>query len=189
MLKPGTYRLRIDVTNPDPDGRYKHDWRRHKTWEAGAVFIAVDIRHPVLAGERLTTLQLVGGRGYLYPSEYAALEVALEPIAETHEAMFTRLDCTSCFAKWLVESGRVSAADFEKLWNIYENPAPEHHVEHRGSEAEELRKVIEGAIASLTGENDDFDGLDQDAIGRTIKQSLDRVNARDSLARLAEPKA
>lgn len=37
-LEPGLYRLTQDVKNPEPDRRYKYDWRYRATIPAGAVF-------------------------------------------------------------------------------------------------------------------------------------------------------
>jgi len=41
-LPEGFYRLKCDVTNPQPDRRQKHDWRALVSWQKGARFRIVD---------------------------------------------------------------------------------------------------------------------------------------------------
>jgi len=143
MLKPGTYKLTHDVTNPKPDRRKTSDWRAKPTWRAGSEFIVTERRYDLddaldgLSDEERTEIEakmvtteinLVGNRWSHMnvrensePEQHAALAAALEAIPETHEAMFTRLSVPSeYFARWLVESGRLTPAAFEKLWEIYQ---------------------------------------------------------------------
>jgi hypothetical protein len=42
MLKPGTYKLSIDVENPCADLNKKYDWRFFPVWRAGLEFIVED---------------------------------------------------------------------------------------------------------------------------------------------------
>lgn len=39
ILKPGTYVLTKDVTNPKPDLRHRHDWRYEREFKAGRYFV------------------------------------------------------------------------------------------------------------------------------------------------------
>jgi len=39
MRKPGTYRLMYDVINPNPDLRFKRDWRAQPVFKCGWLFI------------------------------------------------------------------------------------------------------------------------------------------------------
>ena len=139
MLKPGTYRLPGDIPNPRPDRRLKRDWRAFPVWEAGWEFLvesygvarnAPDPDGP--AASTYTVIRLVGHRwshenlGPGNEEQYAALTAALVPCPESLKAMFTRLDVNDYFAKWFVESGKVSREEFEKLWYEYEHQDDDH---------------------------------------------------------------
>jgi hypothetical protein len=146
MLKPGTYKLVRDVANPQPDRRKTRDWRAFPTWKADTEFLVVafyrdtnrmlDSVKAALTPEQIeriearaaySVIQLVGHRwsfesiGPGNEEQYAALMAALEPVPESHEAMFTRLDVRDYFAKWLVESGRLTPQAFETLHKAYED--------------------------------------------------------------------
>lgn len=41
-MKAGVYRLAADVTNPKPDRRERHDWRKFATWSTGLVVYVFD---------------------------------------------------------------------------------------------------------------------------------------------------
>jgi hypothetical protein len=42
-LPDGMYVLRGDVTNPAPDRRERHDWRKAATWKAGMKFVLLTV--------------------------------------------------------------------------------------------------------------------------------------------------
>ena len=129
MLKPGTYRLARDVTNPSPDRRRTRDWRASPVWEKGEEFL-VQAHSTTLTSERVgsidySTIVLVGdGRareiGPGHSDQYQALESALVPVEESQEAMFTALGVRDMFARWLVESGKIQRDVFRALWEEYQ---------------------------------------------------------------------
>jgi len=144
-LKAGTYKLSRDVENPHPDRRKTRDWRAIPLWKAGTEFLVqtygretnslIDSVKSELTPEQIerierkvsySVIQLVGHRWsheYIGPGnveQYTALGAALEPIPESHEAMFTRLGVRDYFARWLVESGRLTPQAFETLHEAYE---------------------------------------------------------------------
>lgn len=149
MLKPGTYKLTRDVTNPKPDRRKTSDWRAKPMWPEGTQFIVKERRYDledaglsaedrakisdeeraVIETKMITTeIHLVGSRWShmnvrenAEAEQHAAISAALEAIEESHAAMFTRLGVPSeYFTRWLVESGRLTPSAFEKLWEVYQ---------------------------------------------------------------------
>lgn len=143
MLKPGTYKLLHDVVNPAPDRRHTRDWRRVPTWKEGTEFLVVEHRDrggldedflktlseeaqaKLRAATVYTVIQLVGYRwshhaiGPGHDEQYRALEEALAPVEESHEAFFTRLGVQDGFACWLVTSGKMTREQFEALHAEY----------------------------------------------------------------------
>lgn len=87
MLKPGIYKLLIDLANPNPDRRLKRDWRGFPVWNSGWKFIVdeSDVHAARDSEVSCTTISLVG-RSQLNHSigpelagQYAVLESALVP--------------------------------------------------------------------------------------------------------------
>ncbi len=138
-MKPGTYQLARDVTNPAPRLRVKKDWTKHAVWKAGTKFLV----EPVSTGAKHVLVRKVGSSlayrlrqqpRYTTPaliaseaSQFAALAGALVPVAEDVDALFSRLGVDAYdlaeFLKHLVESGGLDAKDFERRfakWTITE---------------------------------------------------------------------
>lgn len=117
MLNPGTYKLTSDVTNPKADKRKKGDWTARPKFEAGEIIVVIGSR-----GDRAATIKCVGenhhDRFSTLDERATALEPHLQPIEETIGAMFLRLDVYSWhlpqFLRYLIESGAMTKADFEK---------------------------------------------------------------------------
>jgi hypothetical protein len=59
-ITPGTYKLKVDIVNPRPDGRVRHDWRKEKVWKAGRTFYISECGLG-FTGDR-TVLQIHSGR-------------------------------------------------------------------------------------------------------------------------------
>lgn len=129
MLKPGTYVLPCDVTNPEPDRRHKRDWREFPVWKKGEEFVVEqDARD---SGTVYTRIMLVGHRwthqaiGPGHEAKYSALEAALVPSDETLDAMFTALRVDDRFARWLLEAERLDRETFRRLWaEFYDGEEP-----------------------------------------------------------------
>jgi len=146
VIKPGTYMLARDVKNPSPDRRFTRDPRCKPVWLTGTEFLVIerqrvlaeelaadlteDQRQRVLEASRYTVLQFVGD-GYPTVHEigpgnnqgrFDAIVAALVPVVESTRALFTRLGVSTnnYFARWLVESGRLTPKLFEQLWLEYE---------------------------------------------------------------------
>lgn len=147
MIKPGTYKLSRDVQNPAPDRRFKRDWRFVPTWRAGAEFIVTEWsretdsvfealdergeltperRAAIIESARYATIRAVDSPYSHYEigpgneASFEALSAALVPVEESIDAMFARLSVRSNFARWLVDSGRLTPQLFEKLWAAYQ---------------------------------------------------------------------
>lgn len=126
MMPAGTYRLKCDVTNPRADRRERYDWRKKPGWAAGTEFIVKNELVDDLL--ELPAIRLVGSKygyqtvmpGGVCADLYKVLEAALEPVAESCDALITRLDVRDHFAQWLLRSGAVSRELFERLWSTYE---------------------------------------------------------------------
>jgi hypothetical protein len=134
-MKPGTYRLARDVTNPAPRARVKNDWTKHAVWKAGTKFLV----EPIATGSKHVFVRKVGsGLAYtlkqkplhatpaLLASEAAqfeALASALVAIGEDIDALFERLGVDAydlaAFLKHLVETGVLD--DFERRFTKWAN--------------------------------------------------------------------
>jgi hypothetical protein len=119
MIPPGNYILPCDVINPLPDGRVRDDWRKQRLWRAGTEFL-------VEALGDITIIQMVGSRwrrlNDIRPSDtlvYEKLAASLVPTLESTDAFLFRLDITDQGMAWLLRSGRVSRALFERLVEAY----------------------------------------------------------------------
>ena len=115
MLKPGTYRLSADVKNPHPDRRKRGDWTARSLFEAGSIFVVLDSASvPII--KRVNSSH--HDRLFVSDERALALEPHLQPIDETIGAMFLRLDVYSwylpAFLRYLIESGVMSSAEFER---------------------------------------------------------------------------
>lgn len=72
----------------------------------------------------LTALDAVRGRTFphgLMRDAFARVAEALVPCAESHDQFMTRIRCNNGLADFLVESGTLSRADFERAWDRYQN--------------------------------------------------------------------
>lgn len=130
MLAPGTYRLAADLVNPKADRRQRYDWRAKAVFTAGTEFVVVADTVGETAGvdpSGWTVIRMVGAR-YTYQAAlssgpfaelYAALEGALQPVAESVAACLFRLEVNDHFAAWLLDSGVVTRELFERLWLLY----------------------------------------------------------------------
>lgn len=111
------HKLRVDVVNPDADGRRRDDWRYAKTWRAGTEFV-------IDTTDDTTTISKVGRRGSLYDRAIVKLIAdASDVIDESPEAMLTRLQVdlfqSRGFYLHLISSGRLTAAEFARAWDEY----------------------------------------------------------------------
>jgi hypothetical protein len=136
MLAPGTYRLNADLANPQADRRERYDWRKKAVFTAGTEFVVVvdeidaDDAKILASGSGITlptSVRMVGAR-FTYQAVhcyglcarlYAALEGALQPVAESVAAFASRLEVRDHFATWLLYSGVVTRELFERLWLLY----------------------------------------------------------------------
>lgn len=90
-------RLRLDVPNPNPDRRVRHDWTKRPVWAAGTILAVWRTIEPVLNGRVLTRVRLHNPRagGYLsmvleQPDEvdgHAIVQILL--LAEAHTPTIT----------------------------------------------------------------------------------------------------
>ncbi len=140
MLAPGTYRLAADLANPQADRRERYDWRKKAVLTAGTEFVVVADIVDRETSERWsasgidtstwTVIRMVGLRSKstywqeVHPHGvcaklYAALEGALQPVAESVDACLSRLEVRDHFAAWLLDSGAVTRDLFERLWQAY----------------------------------------------------------------------
>ncbi len=126
MLAPGTYRLAADLANPQADRRERYDWRKKAVFTAGTEFIAVAITER-WSDSDIIVVRVVGARHVhqdvrswgTHAELYAALEGALQPVAESVAACLSRLEVRDHFAAWLLDSGAVTRELFERLWQAY----------------------------------------------------------------------
>jgi len=137
MLAPGTYRLAADLANPQSDRRERYDWRKKAVFTAGTEFVVVadtvdreTIDRWSASGidtSTWTVIRMVGSK-HTYQDVhqhgvcaelYAALEGALQPVAESVAACLSRLEVRDHFAEWLLDSGAVTRELFERLWQAY----------------------------------------------------------------------
>ena len=128
-IEPGAYKLTQDVSNPNADRRYKDDWRYMPVWPAGSEFI-VEISSSADSEDKevtYETIMMVGARydhysiGRGQAESFRALKQSLIPCFASDEA-FLMMTCGSrpgAFARWLLESGRLSRDLFAELWGQY----------------------------------------------------------------------
>jgi hypothetical protein len=144
-MTPGTYRLKCDVQNPEADRRVKNDWRKAGKWKEGTVFIVE--ADTTMATERREQLKLAGVNVSAMPDNvfvylnmrpatgdfahmslhdsslaFQSLSANLEPIAETTDAMLTRLDINRRYSSWQFFTflcNKFGNAWFEQNWTEY----------------------------------------------------------------------
>lgn len=124
-IAAGIYRLTRDVKNPDADRRFAGDWAKRSKFPAGLELL-VEVAEIDVGGDRFssTTIRSVEdrfGRVRQTDAAFAPLVAAVEPIPESPAALIRRLDVESMqigsFCRWLVESGKMTAGDFERVFN------------------------------------------------------------------------
>lgn len=130
-LEPGTYRLRIDVENPKPDRRQRHDWRALVKWEKGMVFrVRFDPYLKSPDANDVDALELWHGR---YPHMsfsswregfWELLAPYLDRIDETPSQWMRREHGHDAGAPWgildmLVAEGRLTLDDVKELTERY----------------------------------------------------------------------
>lgn len=128
MMKPGTYKLHVDLANPSLDKRHKVDWRKFPVWKAGWEFIVEnadchgdgDYTRIVLVGHRWNHHAIGPG----HEARYAALEAALVPCEQSEEAFLTAHRINDRFAQWLLASGKLDYATLLNLWTEYQDEPP-----------------------------------------------------------------
>lgn len=92
-LEPGTYRLKCQLTNPNPDRRQRYDWTKFPTWDQDTL-IRVN-RNPTPAdskpgSEMYMTAGRYSHRFYNWEAEFQMIAAHLEPVAETPSMWLAR---------------------------------------------------------------------------------------------------
>lgn len=134
-LKPGVYRLTKTVQNPKADRRKKREWTALPEWERGDMFVVfekiaaqtipIDNHRDAIEVPATMGLKMVGYRYHhnQTAAHWEAIAPHLEPVVEDTNAMMTRLELDSWalarFCRWLVDSGKMSANEFERLFTLW----------------------------------------------------------------------